>query len=135
MHRINERVLIYLLYSTYCFGGFGGSFCALERLRQCDMKLTVFGVHVKGRCADTGNQRKLWIHVDIRQTHLILCRSTTLNTTRKINCSLTTKEQGPVVQIFISLTTSLRCQFFKYMPTTLSNPLLFLLKKCENLLH
>ena len=33
--------------------------------------------------------------------------------------------QGPVVQSIVSLTTSLRCQFVKYMPTSLSNPLLF----------
>ena len=42
---------------------------------------------------------------------------------------------GPVVQSIVILTTSLRCHFVKYMPTTLSNPLLFLLKKCENLLQ
>ena len=33
--------------------------------------------------------------------------------------------QGPVVQSIVRLTTSLRHQFVKYMPTTLSNPLLF----------
>ena len=33
--------------------------------------------------------------------------------------------QGPVVQSIVSLTTLLRRQFVKYMPTTLSNPLLF----------
>ena len=43
--------------------------------------------------------------------------------------------QGPVVQSIVILTTSLRRHFVKYMPTTLSNPLLFLLKKCENLLQ
>ena len=42
---------------------------------------------------------------------------------------------GLVVQSNVSLTTSLRRQFVKYMPTTFSNPLLFLLKKCENLLQ
>ena len=30
---------------------------------------------------------------------------------------------GPVVQSIVSLTTSLRHYFVKYMPTTLSNPL------------
>ena len=43
--------------------------------------------------------------------------------------------QGPVVQSIVSLTTSLRRQLVKYMPTKLSNTLLFLLEKCENLLH
>ena len=38
-------------------------------------------------------------------------------------------DQGPVVQSIVSLTTSLRCQFVKYMPTTLSNPLLFFVGK------
>ena len=38
---------------------------------------------------------------------------------------------GPVVQSIVSLTTSFRRYFVKYMPTTLSNPLLFVLKKCE----
>ena len=36
---------------------------------------------------------------------------------------------GPVVQSIVSLTTPLRCQFVKYMPTTLSNPLLFFVEK------
>ena len=36
--------------------------------------------------------------------------------------------RGPVVQSIVSLTTLLRRQFVKYMPTTFSNPLLFLLK-------
>ena len=42
---------------------------------------------------------------------------------------------GPVVQSIISLTMSLRRQLVKYMWTKLSNTLLLLLKKCENLLH
>ena len=42
---------------------------------------------------------------------------------------------GPVVQSIVSLTTSLRRQLIKYMPTKLSNTLLFLLGKCENLLQ
>ena len=37
--------------------------------------------------------------------------------------------QGPVVQSIVSLTTSLRRHFVKYMPTTLSNPLLFFVEK------
>ena len=40
--------------------------------------------------------------------------------------------QGPVVQSIVNLTTSLRRQLVKYMPTKVSNQLLFLLKKCEN---
>ena len=43
--------------------------------------------------------------------------------------------QGPVVQSIVSLTKSLRGHLVKCIPTTLSNTLLFLLKKCENLLH
>ena len=46
------------------------------------------------------------------------------------NCGYIDKiDQGPVVQSTVSLTTSLRCQFVKYMPTTLSNPLLFFVGK------
>ena len=45
------------------------------------------------------------------------------------------EQQGLVVQSIVSLTTSLSRQFVKYMLTILSNPLLFLLKKCENLLQ
>ena len=41
-------------------------------------------------------------------------------------------DQGPVVQSIVSLTTSLRRQLVKYMPSKLSNTLLFLLEKCEN---
>ena len=37
--------------------------------------------------------------------------------------------QGPVVQSIVSLTTSLRRHFVKYMPTTLSNLLLFFVEK------
>ena len=37
--------------------------------------------------------------------------------------------QGPVVQSIVSLTTSLRRQFVKYMPTTLSNTQLFVVEK------
>ena len=37
--------------------------------------------------------------------------------------------QGTVVQIIVILTTSLRRQFVKYMPTTLANPLLFFVEK------
>ena len=37
--------------------------------------------------------------------------------------------QGPVVQSIVSLTTSLRRHFVKYMLTTLSNPLLFFVEK------
>ena len=40
---------------------------------------------------------------------------------------------GPVVQSIVSLTTSLRRQLVKYMPTKLSNTLLFFVGKCENL--
>ena len=43
--------------------------------------------------------------------------------------------QGPVVQSIVSLTSSLRRQLVKYMPTTNQNPLLFFVGKCENLLH
>ena len=39
------------------------------------------------------------------------------------------EEQGLVVQSIVSLTTSLRRQFVKYMPTTRSNPLLFFVEK------
>ena len=49
--------------------------------------------------------------------------------------SLVISRQGQVVQCIVSLTTSLSRQLIKYMLTTLSNPLLFLLKKCENLLQ
>ena len=47
------------------------------------------------------------------------------------NLSVYDKDLGPVVQSIVSLTTSLRRQFVKYMLTILSNPLLFffLLKK------
>ena len=37
--------------------------------------------------------------------------------------------QGPVVQSIVSLTTSLRGQLVKYMPTKLSNTLIFCWKK------
>ena len=50
-----------------------------------------------------------------------------------INCFL--EHQGPVVQSIVSLTTSLRCQLVKYMPTKLSNTLLFLLEKCAKDSH
>ena len=43
----------------------------------------------------------------------------------KINIS----NQGPVVQSIVILTTSLRRQFVKYMPTALTNPLLFFVEK------
>ena len=36
---------------------------------------------------------------------------------------------GPVVQSIVSLTSSLRRQLVKYMPTTLSNTLLFFVRK------
>ena len=51
---------------------------------------------------------------------------------RPLRTTLHIVNQGPVVQSIVSLTTSLRRHFVKYMPTTLSNPLLFMLKKCEN---
>ena len=38
---------------------------------------------------------------------------------------------GPVVHCIVSLTTPLRGQFVKFIPTTLSNPPLFLMEKCE----
>ena len=37
--------------------------------------------------------------------------------------------QGPVVQSIVSLTASLIRHFVKFMPTTLSNPLLFFVEK------
>ena len=37
--------------------------------------------------------------------------------------------QGPVVQSIVNLTTSLRRQLVKYMPTKLSNTLLFFVEK------
>ena len=37
--------------------------------------------------------------------------------------------QGPVVQSIVSLTTVLRHQFVKYMPTKLSNTVLFFCEK------
>ena len=36
---------------------------------------------------------------------------------------------GPVVQSIVSLTTSLRGHLVKYIPTALSNPLLFFVEK------
>ena len=39
------------------------------------------------------------------------------------------KDQGPVVQSIVSLTTSLRGHLVKYIPTTLSNRLLFFVGK------
>ena len=39
------------------------------------------------------------------------------------------QNQGPVVQSIVSLTSSLRRQLVKYMPTTLSNTLLFFVGK------
>ena len=39
------------------------------------------------------------------------------------------KYQGPVVQSIVNLTMSLRRQLVKYMPTKLSNPLLFFVEK------
>ena len=42
---------------------------------------------------------------------------------------LINKHMGPVVQSIVSLTTSLRRQLVKYMPTKLSNPLLFFVEK------
>ena len=42
-----------------------------------------------------------------------------------------TTDLGPLVQNIVSLTTLLRRQLTKYMPTILSNTL-FLLEKCEN---
>ena len=36
---------------------------------------------------------------------------------------------GPVVQSIVSLTTSLSCQFVRYIPTILPNPLLFFVVK------
>ena len=38
-------------------------------------------------------------------------------------------DQGPVVESIVSLTTSLRRHCVKYMPITLSNPLLFFVEK------
>ena len=40
--------------------------------------------------------------------------------------------QGPIVESIVSLTTSLRRQFVKYMPTTFSNTLLFFVGKMCN---
>ena len=45
-----------------------------------------------------------------------------------ISCTIT-MHQGPVVQSIVSLTTSLRRQLVKYMPTKLSNTLLFFVGK------
>ena len=39
------------------------------------------------------------------------------------------QDLGPVVQSIVSLTTSLRRQFVKYVLTILSNPLLFFVEK------
>ena len=40
-----------------------------------------------------------------------------------------TASQWPVVQSIVSLTTSLKRHFVKYMPTTVSNTLLFFVGK------
>ena len=53
----------------------------------------------------------------------------------EIDIGIYLTSQEPVVQSIVSLTTPLRHQHVKYMLTTLSNRLLFLLKKCENLLQ
>ena len=45
------------------------------------------------------------------------------------------EEQGPVVQSIVSLTMSLRHYFVKYMPTTLSNPLLFFVVRPHYRIH
>ena len=51
-------------------------------------------------------------------------------------CHLVTcKYKRPIVQSIVSLTTSLRSQLIKYMPTTLTNTLLFIVRQCEYLLH
>ena len=50
-----------------------------------------------------------------------------------ISCPISMKESledlGPVVQSIVSLTTSFRRHFVKYMPASLSNPLLFFVEK------
>ena len=43
--------------------------------------------------------------------------------------------QALVVQTIVSLKTLLKRQLVKYIPTTGSKTLLFLLEKCENILH
>ena len=47
----------------------------------------------------------------------------------KASCYVLGVNQGPVVQSIVSLTTSLRRQLVKCMPTTLSNTLLFFVEK------
>ena len=53
-----------------------------------------------------------------------------------VRCDDGSKVLGPDFQSIVSLTTSLRRQFVKYMPATLSNRLLFFVEKnCGNLLQ
>ena len=42
---------------------------------------------------------------------------------------------GPIVKSIVSLTSSLRVQLVEYVTTLWPKTLIFLLKKCEKLLH
>ena len=48
---------------------------------------------------------------------------------KSIKCEPLYENLGPVVQSIVSLTTSQRCYFVKYMPTILSDPLCFFVEK------
>ena len=65
--------------------------------------------------------------------HCVLQSDTAFSLSRQNLFAL--QDQGPVVQSIVSLTSSLRGQLVKCFMTLLPNTLIFLLKKCEKLLH
>ena len=92
-----------------------------------------------GKSAVNVKRLKQPVHRDQHQVEIINCG--TLNypidsACHELKMSLVMRKPvlgvsnlGPVVQSIVSLTTSLRRQFVKYMLTILSNPLLFFVGK------
>ena len=72
--------------------------------------------------------------IEVQQCSLICpnvadCIDTAWRKYLSIKWTKTLMDLGPVVQSIVSLTTSLRRQLVKYMPTKLSNTLLFFIGK------
>ena len=69
------------------------------------------------------------IHVHIFMEYLARIRIILMMIQTMFNGELLINDLGPVVQSILSLTAMLKHRLVKYMPTTLSNTLLFLKKK------
>ena len=104
-------------------------YCCILHGHVCVMLRKIFVAHVNDRSADQQTMHLL----SLKRSFVTWCiyGIQLIVSLAEISCLwlASAAAQGPVVQSIVSLMTSLRGHLVKYIPTTLSNTLLFFVGK------